>query len=257
MDRINDTERQASTTVIIFMKKLVFSSGGPKEIMKIIERGEKSIIDFLNAYSIFLYKENPRFRDSITNNYYIYPDGITVSLYYFLKKRKRLPRTPGPVMTELLMKQSFMKTKKHFFLGIEKEDVEVISENLKNIDIKKSENYNPPYIKGDTFSKEEVSKIIKLINKQRPDFLWVALGNPKKEILAKQIFSKANFKHLFLVGAALDFLSNKKDWAPSPIRKLGLEWLFRLLTDLKYMKRKVWGSFLSLFFMHKYIDFKE
>jgi len=239
------------------MRKLIFSSGGPKEILNTLEKKQKSIIDFLNAYSIFLFKENPRFRDSITDDYHIYPDGITISLFYLLKKRKRLPRTPGPVFTEFLMRHKTIKSKKHFFLGMDKECVEALVKNFKNLDIKDVRFYNPPYIKGDTFTEKEVSKIIKLINKQKVDFLWVGLGNPKKEILAKQIFGKAKFRHMFLIGAALDFLSEKKQWAPPMVRKLGIEWLFRLITDFDYSKKKVWGSFLSLFFMHKYIDFKE
>ena len=38
----------------------------------------------------------------------------------------------------------------------------------------------------------------------------------------------------------------KKKESKSIIQRFGLEWLFRLITDFKHSKKKVWKSFLGL-----------
>jgi N-acetylglucosaminyldiphosphoundecaprenol N-acetyl-beta-D-mannosaminyltransferase len=117
--------------------------------------------------------------------------------------------------------------------------------------------HNPPYIRGYHFPKKEIAKIVKLINKERVDYLWMGLGNPKKEIMLKDIFHKANFSFAFPVGAAFDFMSGAKKQAPKPMRTLGLEWFFRFITDFRYSKNKVGGSFTSLSMLNRHVVFRD
>lgn len=42
------------------------------------------------------------------------------------------------------------------------------------------------------------------------------------------------------VGAAFDFLSGRKPWAPRWIQRSGFEWLFRLITE----PRRLWCRYL-------------
>ena len=43
------------------------------------------------------------------------------------------------------------------------------------------------------------------------------------------------------VGAALDFLLEKKKQAPNAVKALGIEWLYRLITDFEHSKKKVFS----------------
>ncbi len=241
------------------MDRLIFERGGKEKIFDIIESGEKCVFDFLNAYSVFLFRNNRRFRNSFRKcRCYNFPDGITISIAHFLKHGKMLRRVPGPVFMEHFLKQErFTRGRKHFFLGIEGEDISKIARNFEHLKMNNVRYYNPPYIKGDKFSDGEIKKIVNLINREKVDYLWIGLGNPKKEILAGQIFGKSKFRHAFSVGAAFDFLSGTKGWAPRPVRMLGLEWLYRLVTDFGYSSKKVRKSFSALTLMKKLIEFRD
>ena len=84
-----------------------------------------------------------------------------------------------------------------------------------------------------------------LINSKKIDFVWVGMGCPKQNILSKELFEKTKAKSFFNVGAALDFLINKKSKAPNWVQKIGLEWLYRLITDFKNTRKKAWRSFIA------------
>lgn len=68
------------------------------------------------------------------------------------------------------------------------------------------------------------------IETARPHLLWVALGSPKQEQWVADHAGRIDVPVTLPVGAAFDFHSGARSWAPRPVRALGLEWLFRMLT---------------------------
>lgn len=79
--------------------------------------------------------------------------------------------------------------------------------------------------------------LISRINASKPDVLFVALGAPKQEIWIHNNSKDLNAKVMIGVGGALDYLSGNVKRAPKIMRKLGMEWLFRLLTDPSRFER--------------------
>jgi N-acetylglucosaminyldiphosphoundecaprenol N-acetyl-beta-D-mannosaminyltransferase len=64
-----------------------------------------------------------------------------------------------------------------------------------------------------------------------PDIVLVGLGSPKQELLALRLMA-ADTSAVFLgVGASIDFLAGVTRRAPRWMRRHGLEWLHRMLTD--------------------------
>ena len=185
----------------------------------------------MNAYSHIFRKENINFPDS-----------------RFISRVLKTPQKRGPSFTARFLNSDTVKNKKHFFIGLNEEDMIKISE-ICSINARYLKAHNPPYIKETEFSEEERNKIIKKIKKSKPDFIWVCVGSPKQEILANQLFKK--YKGIYFnVGAATDFLLKKKKESPEIFRKVGLEWSYRLVTDFKTTRKKAWRSFISL----KYIN---
>lgn len=68
------------------------------------------------------------------------------------------------------------------------------------------------------------------IEKGTVDFLWVALGCPKQEKWCARHLGELGASVVLPVGAAFDFLAGTAHEAPRPLRALGLNWLWRLLT---------------------------
>ncbi|WP_420398272.1 WecB/TagA/CpsF family glycosyltransferase [Nioella sp.] len=75
---------------------------------------------------------------------------------------------------------------------------------------------------------------------------FLALGAPKQEILAargRQIVPEIGFAS---IGAGLDFLSGQQTRAPSWVRRLALEWLWRLLGSPRRMAARYGAAFRDL-----------
>lgn len=81
-------------------------------------------------------------------------------------------------------------------------------------------------------------KISEHINAVQPDILFVALGHGKQEKWIYENLEKLpSVKIAMGVGGAFDFISGKVKRAPEFMRKMGLEWLWRLLREPKRWKR--------------------
>jgi N-acetylglucosaminyldiphosphoundecaprenol N-acetyl-beta-D-mannosaminyltransferase len=72
----------------------------------------------------------------------------------------------------------------------------------------------------------------------KTDILFVAFGSPKQEIWIAENLSRLPVKVAIGVGGAFDFVSGKVKRAPVFARKLGLEWLFRLIIEPWRIKRQ-------------------
>lgn len=71
------------------------------------------------------------------------------------------------------------------------------------------------------------------------DILFVAFGAPKQEIWIAENLDKIPVKVAIGVGGAFDYISGKTSRAPSFIRNIGLEWLFRLIVQPWRWKRQL------------------
>jgi hypothetical protein len=75
--------------------------------------------------------------------------------------------------------------------------------------------------------------IIDLINRAKPDVLFVGMSAPKQEFWIKNNMDKVT-SYLFAgVGAAFDFYSGEIPRAPAFLRSIGLEWAHRHIVDPK------------------------
>lgn len=214
--------------------KINISRKNPREHLN-----QKKVLNFINLNTVWHLKNNPNYKNLMSENQNIhFPDGKILSVISKISQKR------GPTFTKEFLLSKEAKSKKHFFIGLKNKMLKDLSK-ITNISEKNLFSYNPPYINSLEFSEDEKNKITKLLKKTNPHYVWVCVGSPKQEILANQLFKKYPLNY-FNVGAALDFLLSKKKEAPKIFRKLGLEWAYRLITDFKYSKKKVWRSFVGL-----------
>lgn len=241
------------------MKKLLFDSLSKDDLKEIILNSgkEKTVFNFLNLYSVYLFNKDEKFRESINKsrkNSIIIPDGFMVAL------RLGSKRLQGPVFTKFVLEnKELSKGKKHFFLGLDtnQNEFKKILKKYPALKKEKLQYYNPIYIQENVFPKKEIDKILKLINKFEPDYLWICLGNPKQEILSSCIYENANANFIFNIGAAINYVFERKKESPEIIRKIGFEWLYRLITDFNHSKKKVIGSFIGLIYLYRKVGKKN
>jgi N-acetylglucosaminyldiphosphoundecaprenol N-acetyl-beta-D-mannosaminyltransferase len=101
--------------------------------------------------------------------------------------------------------------------------------------------YVPPYFQTSTQEyltiKKEIQTLIKL---HQPEFLFIGLGFPKQEILAKDLYMELNnnFPLTLLLGASFEFYTNEIKRAPKWIQQIGFEWFYRFLQEPKRMFKR-------------------
>ena len=87
----------------------------------------------------------------------------------------------------------------------------------------------------------------------KPDFLIVALGSPKQEYWINQNYPDLPVGLIQGVGAAVDTLAGLRKRPPLWMRKIGLEWLGRLLTE----PRRLWRRYLFGNSRFLYVVFRQ
>ena len=98
---------------------------------------------------------------------------------------------------------------------------------------------SPPFRK---LTQSELDHSLAHISAARPDIVWVGLGCPKQEIWMREHAKKIEGAVVIGVGAAFDFHSGKIARAPSWMRRMGLEWLHRLVSE----PARLWRRYLVL-----------
>ena len=90
--------------------------------------------------------------------------------------------------------------------------------------------------------KSETNQIINKINQSQAKLLFVAYGSPNQELwIAKNLSKLTSVKVAIGIGGSFDFVAGKQKRAPNIMRKLGLEWLWRLIREPKRIRR-IWNA---------------
>ena len=87
------------------------------------------------------------------------------------------------------------------------------------------------------FDAEKEQMIIADINEKKPDLLLVGIGFPKQEKWIYNNIKNLNVKVAIGVGGSFDVMSGNVKRAPKIFIKLGLEWFYRLITQLTRIGR--------------------
>jgi exopolysaccharide biosynthesis WecB/TagA/CpsF family protein len=87
----------------------------------------------------------------------------------------------------------------------------------------------------------ECDRIIDLINQSDANVLAVGVGAPKQEKFIYKYSSKFKNIQIFMaIGATIDFEAGNIKRAPKWVSEMGLEWLYRLLSE----PRRLWKRYL-------------
>lgn len=99
------------------------------------------------------------------------------------------------------------------------------------------EAHSPSY--GFEKSPEECEAIIERINASSANVLVVGVGAPKQEKwIVKHREKLSTIKTFLAVGAAIDFEAGHKPRSPEFVTELGLEWLYRTMSEPKRLWRR-------------------
>lgn len=215
-----------------------------KSIVKDFLKEDKlHIIYTPNTEIVMAAKDNKEIRDIINSGDLIIPDGIGLVYASRLKKKPLKERVTGFDLSMEILHVANKEGYSLFLLGGKEGVAQEAGKNIKkdypNIKILGSHH---GYFKGShTGYKDsgEELKIIKEINRLKPDIIFVGLGFPKQEIWIDTNKDRLNCKIIIGNGGTMDILSGKMKRAPEIFQKLGLEWFYRLIKEPSRIKRQI------------------
>jgi N-acetylglucosaminyldiphosphoundecaprenol N-acetyl-beta-D-mannosaminyltransferase len=220
------------------MKDLInkIYKGTNKEFLDLLDKriddNKKTFIITANPETL-TYSESDEEINKMLNdkNNLIIPDGIAIVKAANMLGINIKERITGFDVCEHLLNYASINKKKVYLFGSKEEVIDGMKEVIKNkyngIELVGSEN---GYVK-------DKDGVFKKIIKLEPDIVLVALGIPAQE---KLIYKHLNSfkKGIFVgVGGSFDVISGTKKRAPKLFIKLNLEWLYRIVTEPKRLKR--------------------
>ena len=197
----------------------------------------------------FLSLKNPK--NKFIRLFVLFGQGLLVGLATFFKKDwlvSELTPVKGRQLFIELVKLANKKSWRVFLLGgkdeASKKTAEFFKNTLKKVTI--------AYASGPILdsSAEAVSSqeklveesVIAKINEFKPHLLFVAFGAPKQEKWLYKRLNKLEIGGAITVGGAFDYISGKVQLPPAWMENLGLEWVWRLITQ-PWRFRRIFTAF--------------
>jgi N-acetylglucosaminyldiphosphoundecaprenol N-acetyl-beta-D-mannosaminyltransferase len=167
------------------------------------------------------------------------PDGMPLVWLGRLHGYGHVDRVYGPDLMLALCTMPEARGYRHFFYGgaegVPERLATSLQERFPGLVIAGA--YSPPFR---PLTPEEDGEIVRMLREAKPDIVWVGLGTPKQERWMANYTEKLPASVMIGVGAAFDFHTGRKPQAPGWMRRNGLEWLFRLITE----PHRLWRRYL-------------
>lgn len=167
------------------------------------------------------------------------PDGAPIAWMAGMRTHRSQPTVSGPDFMPAYCEHGVTLGHRHFIYGGKEGVAEAAAEELRRRypGIQIAGWYSPPFR---PLTEEEDAEVCRLINDSDADLVWICLGCPKQEWWMYNHRPKLEAPVLLAVGQAVDVLAGSVGRAPRLVRKLGMEWFYRLLKE----PRRLWKRYL-------------
>lgn len=204
-------------------------------IVQRLGEGHGGYVCFTNVHTTVTGCRNVKFRAITNASFLSVADGKPI--YWIARTQRHVGHIPGPDFMMSSLEQC--RHRRHFLYGstpaVLDRLVRKLREAIPGIEI--CGVLSPPFR---SLTTEEKRQHYAAIRDAKAELVWVGLGAPKQEQWMADAFEELRPAILLGVGAAFDFNSGVVGRAPRAFRKLGLEWLYRLLGQ----PRRLWRRYL-------------
>lgn len=205
-------------------------------------------INFLNAHCFNIAQDNEAYRKFLNQCHYLLNDGIGVDIGARLLGFKFKDNLNGTDLIPEILALCEAQGASVYLLGAKPQVINLAKESiLAKYPRLRIAGFSDGYFQDNT-------ALLKNIADSNADVIIVGMGVPMQELWVKQNYHNLpNTKAFVCGGAIFDFLSGQVVRAPAWVRKLKMEWLFRLAQEPKRLfKRYVFGNFLFLYYVFKH-----
>ncbi len=207
---------------------------------------ERRKVAFVNAHCFNVAWNRPDYRAALRQFDYVFPDGSGVRLAGKLLDDPVIDNVNGTDLLPRLLRLATAGGYSVFLLGAKPGVAEKMRRNLER-------DYPGLKIVGVRDGYGSAMEMTAAVNRAEPDILLTALGVPGQELFLAGHFGEMRCKVALGVGGLFDFFSGNIPRAPHWMRKLGLEWGFRLWQEPRRMfRRYVIGNPLFVYRVWRY-----
>ncbi|QKQ74648.1 WecB/TagA/CpsF family glycosyltransferase [Nostoc sp. TCL240-02] len=204
-----------------------------------IEKNEKWIIANHNLHSLYLFHNDPKMQAFYAKAEYIHIDGMPLlfigKLLGFPMKREQ--RVTYADWVWPLMVEAANKDWRVFYLGskpgVAEQGASILREKFPGLQIACAHGY----IDMDKDSKENLATLA-AINAYKPHVLMVGMGMPRQEHWILENLEYIHANTILTSGACMDYVAGAVPTPPRWMGRVGLEWLYRLLSEPKRLWRR-------------------
>ena len=198
-------------------------------LISFLNTSENHLVVTPNPEAVMLSRRNSEFLYILQNADLVLADGIGILIAAKILKLPISARVPGCDIALALLNKT--KGVSVFLLGAKPGAAK------KAAGIFLSEGINIVGARDGYFDKETEVEIIREIQTIKPDILIVGMGMPRQEVWAKSHFDILPCKITMCLGGSIDIFAGEVIRAPKIMRRFGMEWFYRLVTNPWRAKR--------------------
>jgi exopolysaccharide biosynthesis WecB/TagA/CpsF family protein len=231
----------------------VVNASATRTVAAVLEPGKRAVA-FLNAHCINIAHRDPVYRWALSRADYVLPDGSGVQFAAKLDGHRFVENLNGTDLFPEIVRQAANAGLRVYFLG----SLPGVAEDAAKSAVALAPSLQVAGTRDGFFTELEEEAVIAEINATETDVLLVALGVPKQDVWIARNLGRLNVRVVFGVGAQFDFWGKRVSRAPQKLRKLGLEWTWRLALEPRRMfTRYVFGNPAFVFRALKYFASKK
>jgi N-acetylglucosaminyldiphosphoundecaprenol N-acetyl-beta-D-mannosaminyltransferase len=183
-----------------------------------------------SVHSLVTAVHDPSLRRALDDAWLVFPDGYPVA---WLERRggaSNAMRIAGADLMARVFDHGQQLGLRHYLYGSTAEVLDRLASRLLSRfpEAIICGRCSPPFAAP---SAPELTRTVEAVKAARPDVVWCGLGMPKQELWMQRHAPELSPALVIGVGAAFDFLAGTKRRAPGAMQRLGLEWLYRLVSE--------------------------
>lgn len=202
-------------------------------------RGERVMLAFMNAHTSNLAGADTAYC-SVLNRFTVLNDGVGLDIAARILHGERFPENlNGTDFVPRYLTATALKFRL-FLLGARPGVADEAAAAL----LRLAPQHTLAGTRDGYFPAEEAQRVAAEIAATQADVVLVALGNPGQERFIADHFATTGAQLAIGVGALFDFLSGRVSRAPALVRRLRIEWIYRLaLEPGRLWRRYILGNF--------------
>jgi N-acetylglucosaminyldiphosphoundecaprenol N-acetyl-beta-D-mannosaminyltransferase len=219
----------------------------------LLQQNGQGYICVTGVHGIMEAQGDEQFKQILNCSFLNTPDGMPTVWLGHLRGFESMTRVYGPDFMLNFCELSVAKGYRHFLYG----GKEGVAEDLKRSlcsrfpGLQIVGTYTPPFR---PLNSEEEAELRSMLEESKADVLWCGLSTPKQERFISAYCGKLPVNLMIGVGAAFDLNSGNLKDAPDWMKKIGMQWFYRMLVEPKrlagrYLKnnpRFLWLTCLQL-----------